>query len=569
MQRDASMRVLGLFAALGLAACGNNGSSDQGNPAPGPSPLVSYLGTTGVFAAWFDPTAGQYAVAPVGSYAGKRQVLRGTIDFLSGTDLGQAAGVEVYKGSDGHVYALDLTSTSAPAAQQLSAETAATVDDTCSLSGTAVAGANVDYVGVAIFADLQSPTNSSYFYRLPGADLVCNTADDVIHMVKTGMGPGDAPIVASSMPLAAVHGAQGALTGFVARSGASLVLVDANFANPLVLGTFASPIGVATALPVGTTQGYPTGQLFLIDGLIYHVDYAAPAVSAPLFTVPGWLPTSNAALFAASPTILYFSVYTPAAGAAPASSTVYAMPADGSAAPVVAATEPGRIVNLAYPLQGNAFLYGVVDPAGTSYTVRALAAGLAPTTVVSGAGNGGSFVATASTVYYETWTTISNPTARTVSRSGTTAGIVAINGAVIQPPLAGATFVAGGEAQPWPADTTTTATPWRTVFEVQGMGSATVVDPLNGYTYTEDAVGGGSLVAIDTASNQPGVTLGMVPASSAFGLTGTFRGVEGTPQRTGFLEAINVDSNGDPATRDLYLLDAATPASLTRATGNL
>jgi hypothetical protein len=86
---------------------------------------------------------------------------------------------------------------------------------------------------VSFAADLVVPTNSSYFYRLPGPDGVCNTADDVIHMVKTGMGPGAAPIVVDSMPVASVRTAQGGLAGFVAKSGADLVLTDAGkrFAN--------------------------------------------------------------------------------------------------------------------------------------------------------------------------------------------------------------------------------------------------------------------------------------------------------------------------------------------------
>jgi hypothetical protein len=238
---------------------------------------------------------------------------------MTGASLSQPAGIEIYKYNDGHIYALDLTSPGAPAAQQLSSESAATIDDTCTLSGTAVAGANYDYVGVYFTADLQTTTNSSYFYRLPGPDGVCNTADDIIHMVKSGMTAATAPIVASGMPVATVRTAMGGISGFVVKSGADLMLVDSNFANPIILGTFAAPIGVAVALPTGTTQGYPTGQLYVVDGNIVHVDYVAHAVSAPLYTIPNWSATSAGSLFAASPTTLYFSINTPAAGSTPAS----------------------------------------------------------------------------------------------------------------------------------------------------------------------------------------------------------------------------------------------------------
>ena len=341
------MRKIELWAAFGVAAagvlsgCGGSSDGGYGGYGGGGGALVSYLGTTGVFAAWESPVDGSYASAPIGSYAGKRQVLHGTVDFTTGQDLGQDAGVEVYKGDDGHVYVLDLTSFGTPVSQQLSNETAATVDDTCSLSGTQVAGANYDYAGVYFAADLANPVNTSYFYRLPGVDGVCDTADDVVRMVKTGMSATDAPITVAAIPVATVRTPLGGISGFVIKSGAQLVLVDSTFANPVVLGTFAQAIGVAVALPVGLVQGYPAGQLFVVDGNIVYVNYAASSVSAPLYTIPDWSTTSAGATFAASASTLYFSVNTAATATTARSAAVYAMPADGSAAPAVVASEPG------------------------------------------------------------------------------------------------------------------------------------------------------------------------------------------------------------------------------------
>src|SRR5579883_1438073 len=203
-------------SAWALVGCGGGDGGYVGEYGGGGGAMLdSYLGTTGVMLGWADDVSGTFSAAPIGSYAGKRQALRGSIDYLTGQSLGQRAGVEIYKGADGHIYALDLTSTQAPAAQTVSSESAATVDDTCSLSGTQVAGASYDYAGVYFAADLVSPTNSSYIYRLPGPDGVCNTADDVFHMVKTGMSPNDAPIVATGMPVATVKTATGGISGFV------------------------------------------------------------------------------------------------------------------------------------------------------------------------------------------------------------------------------------------------------------------------------------------------------------------------------------------------------------------
>jgi hypothetical protein len=564
MRRQLSSIVLGAAITGILTACGGGSDDGFGGPGPGPGPgLDSYVGTTGVFVAWADDVSGTYAAAPLMSYAGKKQALRGTLDYTNGTDLGQQAGIEIYKGSTGNIYELDLTVPGTPTPQQVSSETQATIDDTCTLSGTAVTGANYDYVGVYFTADLQTPTNSSYVYRLPGPDGVCNTADDVFHLVKTGMSASAAPIVASAMPLATVRNSGGGITGFVIKSGATLTLVDENFANPKVLGSFAATVNVAVALPVGTTQGYPTGQLYVVDGNIVYVDYAGQTISAPLFTIPDWSPTSAGASFAASPTTLYFSINTAASGATPESATIYALPADGSAAPTVVDAEPGRIATLLFPVLGNNLIWGIENP---TYTIRTLPiAGGPAATVATTTGNDGTFIATASTVYYETWLQSYDSATNTLTRSSTTSGIVGIDGTVVQAPLANSTFVNGGEQLPWPNDTTTTATAYETVFQIQALSPVTVTNTTTGEQYVEDGVSGGVMIAIDTTSNQPGATLGTMPVSTATALSGTFRDGE----HTGFLEASTAVSTEDPATRDLYVLNSQQAGSLTRVTNTL
>lgn len=559
-------RCIGLIAALGLlSACGGGGDGGGGGGGTVTPPVTSYIGTTGVFAAWANTDSGVFSAASTNSYAGKKQSLRGNLDFLTGASLSVQAGVEVYKGSDGHIYGVDLVGAGPPSAQQLSSEGGATIDDACTLSGTAAAGGNYDYVGVYFTADLVNPTNSSYIYRLPGPDGTCGTADDVVHMVKTGMSATDAPIVGSGMPLATVRTAQGGISGFVVKSGANLLLVDSDFANPVTLGTFSSPINVAVALPVGTTQGYPTGQLYVVDGNIVYVDYAAQKVSAPLFAIPGWLPTSAGATFASSTDTLYFSINTKASGATPASTTVYAMPADGSAVPTVEVTEAGRMASLLFPVQGSSLLMGYVD--GTNvYSIQMLSsAGVAPTTLVTSTQNAGAFIATATTIYYETWTSTTDTTNMTVTHTNTQSGIVGLDGTVIQAPLADSTFVNGGEQEPWPNDTTTTITPYVTVFQVQNLTPVTVTNVTTGYTYTEDGVSGGSLIAIDTGSNQSLAVIGTLPTSTATTLSGTFRG----NADTGFIEAANPNSTENPNTRDLYILDSQVINSLAQVTNNL
>ena len=545
----------GLAAAVAtiLSGCGGGDGNGYGGPGPGPG-LDSFIGTTGVMLGWADDISGSFYGAPPGSYAGKRQSLRGSIDYTSGQPLGQPAGIEIYKGSDGHIYELDLTSASAPAA---------TVDDTCSLAGTQVAGANTDYAGVYFTADLVTPTNSTYVYRLPGVDGTCNTADDAFHAVRTGMGPADTPLVVPGMPVATVRTAQGGISGFVLKSGASLVLTDANFANPVTLGTFAQPINVAVAEPVGTTQGYPTGGLYVVDGDVVYVDYVGHTTSAPLFTILGWTPTNPGALFAASPTTLYVATNTAASGATPASATIYAIPANGSSAATVIDAEPGRIATLVFPVLGNNLIWGVENP---TYSIRTLpAAGGTATTLATLTGNDGMFIATATTVYYESWQQDYTSATNTLTRTGTSSGIVRLDGIVVQAPLANSTFVNGGEQLPWPDDTTTTATAYETVFQVQNLSPVTVTSATTGETWTEDGISGGLLVAIDTTSNQLRAQVGQLPVSNAVSLAGTFRDSE----HSGFLQASNPLSSNDPATQDLYVLNSQQSNSLSRVTNDL
>ena len=323
--------AFGIAAIFSLCACGSGNGG--GTVTPPPPSLVSYVGTTGTFAAWADPTTGTAAFAPVGSYAAKKQTLHGSVDFTTGTSLSQAAGVEVYKGSDGHIYALDLASTSTPVAQQLSTESAATTDDLCSFTGiTAGTGAYYNYAGIFYSSDLQTPTNSSYVYRLPGPDGLCNTSDDIFHMVKTGMSSSIAPVVATGMPVAAVHNTNGGLTGFVITNGANLVLVDSNFANPAVLGTFTAPINVAVALPGGYHSGYPTGQLYVVDGNIVYVNYTRTTVST-LALFDSQLDDDDCRSYLRSlshDSLLRHQHSGDRPG--PASTTIYSMPSNGSAA---------------------------------------------------------------------------------------------------------------------------------------------------------------------------------------------------------------------------------------------
>ncbi len=54
--------------------------------------------------------------------------------------------------------------------------------------------------------------------------------------------PAKAAGTVAAVPVATVTGALGGILWFVATSGSNLVLIDSDFANPVVIGTLAVPV---------------------------------------------------------------------------------------------------------------------------------------------------------------------------------------------------------------------------------------------------------------------------------------------------------------------------------------
>ncbi len=549
------------IAVLLLCACGGGGS---GSGTTTPALPVSYIGTTGAFAAAADP-GNESQVMLASGVAGKRQFLRGTVDLLTGKNIGQAAGVEIYKSSDGHVYAIDLTVAGKPAAAQISSEAAATVDDACTFGGSALASAGSDYLGVFAAPDYANPVNYSYFYRLPGSSGICNAVDDVIHIVHAGMRAGDSPFVAAAMPATATYDpSTGAIWNFIAKLGTDIVALDPNGAIQSSLASFGAPIQVLTALPNSNANGLPAGGLFVVDGNIVHVNYGSGAVSGSLFAIPNWTPTTNLSA-AASPTTLYFAIVTPATNSAPASSTLYSMPLDGSANAAPIDVETGSAYQLTYPAQSQELLFAVASGA-PSFSVMAIsAAGGAPITLVTVPLNSGRFVATASTVYYTSYQVTGSNVAG-LTRSGILSGIVATDGTQIAAPMAASEFLIGGQQTPNPAGTPLwTPEPLAAVVRIRNLTATVTVVDAAGVTTTTLGLSGALVESIDTSTNQVMAAIGSMPASNATYLTDTFRVLS----NVGYIDATNDASTPNPGTRDLYLINTGASNSLIRITTNL
>ncbi len=58
----------------------------------------------------------------------------------------------------------------------------------------------------------------------------------------TAGAPAETASAGPAMPVATVTGALGGILCFLATSGSNLVLVDSDFANPVVIGALAAPV---------------------------------------------------------------------------------------------------------------------------------------------------------------------------------------------------------------------------------------------------------------------------------------------------------------------------------------
>jgi len=556
-----------LIACIALAGCGGGDSSGfidngggGGGGGPPPPTTTQFVAPSDIsFVDAIDPSNPVLHFSPtLGTYAGKRLFTTGTVVPGQPMLSNQAGFAQIYKDSGGHLYRLNLSVTGSPTATQVSSEANATIDDLCSLNGANVSlGTDANYLAVQFYNDFANPENSVYFYRLPGPDGVCNTSDDVVYMVKLGMGSTDAPVLAR-MPIAVVHDpASGAIKGYVVNEGSALTLYDANFQSRTVLETPASPITTAYAL---ANSGFTaTGGLFVVDGNIVHIDYVADSVSASLFTVPNWTPTTRFTN-SASLTTLYFAVDTSDRTQTPVTltSSLYSMPLDGSAVAGLLASESGIINGVTFPVGGTATVaYAVVPPGGT-YTIRAVtsAAGQAPSvvTAVTTSGNSGSFVATTTDIYY-TVSTFSAPNSTTRVFSNTVTGIVGMDGTVVESPFGNSRFVA--------EQRDTNGSGWLNVIRARNLTPVSLVSSTNGLTYTEDGISGATLEVVDTANNAVTLTLGTLPAGTVMQGTGTLIGT------SGYIDGFNVNSTLNPTTRELLYVDISTANSLATLTSNL
>jgi hypothetical protein len=323
-------------------------------------------------------------------------------------------------------------------------------------------------------------------------------------------------------------------------------MYDRNFANRTVL--YTPSVAISVAYNLASSGVSATGGLFVLDGSIVYIDYVQRSVSASLFAVPNWVPTTRF-VNSANGTTDFFAVNTSNEAATPVvpTSAVYSIPLNGSAAPTLLGSESGSISQVTVAIYGTTVAWAVVPPGG-AYTIRTCTgAGAPPITAFTSPGNAGSFVVTADDIYYTT-DTYSSPAAHTAVYSNTQTGIVAMNGTVVEAPVLDSRFVA--------EERDDKGSDWIDVIRARNLIPVTVADTANGITYTEDGVSGATLEVVDTSTNVVTVTLGTMPAGTIMSGSGTLI------SNAGYFDGLNVNSTGDPSTRALIYIDTSQANSL-------
>jgi hypothetical protein len=152
-----------------------------------------------------------------------------------------------------------------------------------SLSGAGVCNKEVGgSSGVAdTGGDLADASRSWRVFQKPGNDNLCNTDDDRFFAVRVNMAASDAALEVPR-PVATIHSATGALSGWLVRNGQLMQRVNADFSSPVTL--FTLPAG---ELSFEMDAGLDNTWVFTVGDKVYAVDLAsaAPAALTPIATL--------------------------------------------------------------------------------------------------------------------------------------------------------------------------------------------------------------------------------------------------------------------------------------------
>lgn len=245
--------------------------------------------------------------------AAESLILHGTLDTTIPALTGLHVRTLIYAKEDGKLYKVSALQGDPLTPAQVSNETgAATV-------------CNSDWE-----ADIADHNNAVYLYELPGPDDLCFTLDNIWKMVRVGMTATDSPITAKRVLTTLNSPTTGAIIGFLAIEGLTLVHCDPDFLNcsDLPLTTFTTRV---EELGENTFAGF---VILRVDDTLRSYDVANNTLSPPLHTfaagAPFLIPSDNDA------TDFYFVE----------GGTLLKLPLDGGAIASPLVTEVGTIVEI-------------------------------------------------------------------------------------------------------------------------------------------------------------------------------------------------------------------------------
>lgn len=378
-----------MVAAL-VAACGGGGGGGGGvtgasgatsNTANATKTYLFYQGSDLTLTA-VDPVTGVSSPVATGIVAASSVVSPSSI---IGSSPSAIRGGTFSAGTISDLHTQALVYSSAGSLWQVSAIAGAAAPAPTQVSNVAFGAAGTSstaYCYTFTEADFATPGNSAIIIGEAGADLKCNTADDLVSVTTLGASATTTPIqlTAGTRALGAVHNPS---TGAI--SGALLLVptATAGTSNLLLTGPTLNPVGAVTVLTGVTTASTgvlstsATGKkLMMISGALWKYDPAV-AVSAANPAAVGYNFTTGAAHILSDGINTYFAD----------NLSFYRVPMDGSAAPTLMYIAPAGTQVWNVMLTANYIVYDWSNATnnnnGVSSLPKAAANGTVPTVFLS------------------------------------------------------------------------------------------------------------------------------------------------------------------------------------------
>lgn len=177
------------------------------------------------------------------------QIDEGVTDLLTGSISNPGLRFVSFL-KEGRVYRLDLRRANWPPVSMRVSSLQTT--DICRLVASAI-------------QDRKSAERSVLVFAGVGPNRNCNPPGGLL-AVRLDMSEADPPFTSEAQFLAALRAGDGAITGFVVRSGSRVQTVDQNFENPVDLFTLSSPTNHLHVIDNGERPSAPHRQLLFVDG---------------------------------------------------------------------------------------------------------------------------------------------------------------------------------------------------------------------------------------------------------------------------------------------------------------